>query len=341
MNSCLMKKINIITRRQNWGGGGPFKVFQNTCKGLDLLGCSYVINMDPRGFEWNWVHDSYAGLYEIALRRIPAVLGPNIIVLPKDFPVIRPRLDHCIYLHPCQWLVDLWKMVGYNESEIAAWPSAIDIDEYDFANAKEKRHVMVYFKERDPTLIFRLQDILAKIDIIPEFVHYGYYTQAQYKNVLSRCSFGIWIGRHETQGYALLEALAARVPLIVLDAKKITEAIPARYPFPAYCQKIESTSAPYFDDSCGVKIDSLDEIEEVVRRMMVEFSNYNPRQYVIKNFTYEKCAQNLLNFFERLQSRPASVALSHKEFSLNGATKLLMKVNSIILRSRRMINSTW
>ncbi len=64
-------------------------------------------------------------------------------------------------------------------------------------------------------------------------IEYGTYTEETYKYVLRRSFFGVWIGTTESQGIALQEALAANVPLIVLNSRNMSRSRPAREIRPA------------------------------------------------------------------------------------------------------------
>jgi hypothetical protein len=49
------------------------------------------------------------------------------------------------------------------------------------------------------------------------------YKEADYTHALRTASWGIWLGQHESQGYAFQEALSMGVPLIVLDATSMRD----------------------------------------------------------------------------------------------------------------------
>lgn len=302
----MKEALNIISNSYNFDGvGGPNKVINNTIKGLIKIGYPFEINKEIKHFRYNWIHDSPKGLIEVALRGIPAVIGPNIAVLPGDLPGLRPSLTNCLYLYPSQWCIDLWDVFGFSECPMLAWPVGIDTD--DFINDRattDSSDVMIYFKRRDPVLLNQAVSIVRKMGLNPQVIIYGEYKEDQYKLVLARSKFGIWIGSSESQGIGLQEALATGLPLIVCDVNSLFESNDTNdYIFPERLRNFKPTTVPYFDERCGIVINNFSKLEEVVSQMSQNISGYNSRQYILENFSIEKQALKLLSFFEILEQK--------------------------------------
>lgn len=282
--------------------GGPNKVIVNTLKGLDKIGYPYVVNKKIQNYKYNWIHDSVEGLIEVGLSGIPALLGPNIVVLPKDLPRFRKDLKNCIYLHPSQWCVDVWKEIGFSECILKSWPAGIDTEYFnDQKSYPLGNEVLIYFKRRDPLLLYKALDIVIKAGLIPRIINYGEYNESQYKDALAFSRFGIWIGTSESQGIALQEALASDLPLIVCDVQSLFEARgKSDYIFPNRLKYFKPTSAPYFDERCGLIISDFSEIGNAIREISNNISYYKPREYITQNLSLEKQAMELLSLFELL-----------------------------------------
>ncbi len=326
--------------------GGPNKVVLNTIKGLKKTGYPFVINKNIKDYKYNWIHDSAKALIEVGLQKKPAIIGPNLVVLPKDFPSHRPKLQNCLYLLPCQWSVDVWKLVGYNECPLYPWASGIDSDEFEIKRdmALTADNIMVYYKRRDPYLLDKAIEIVKEMGFNPIVVKYGSYGEAEYKIILSQCKFGIWIGISESQGIGLMEALASNLPLIVCDVHSLFESNDKKeYRFPESLRTFKPTSAPYFNKECGIVIDELTKLPISIREMQKDFLNYNPRKFIVENFSLEKKAKDLLVFFDILKQKEpeyfnAPVAIpTGDNFNVSTFTQLIY-LNFIFLRK---IKTVW
>lgn len=298
--------LNIISDSVGWKTyGGPGKVLVNTIKGLEKLNYPYVLNKDPGNFRLNWVHDSVRGLIEVARLKIPAIVGPNIAVLPSNLPAFRPSLSNCVYLHPSQWCVDLWRVLNFNECPLLPWPAGIDSELFKVNRGVEcEKNVMIYFKRRDHALLDIAIAEAERLGYKSLLLKYGDYNEDQFRNVLSNSIFGIWIGISESQGIGLQEALSSGLPLIVCDVNSLFESSDKKdYSFPETLKKFKPTSAPYFDKRCGIIINDISELGSAISYISANLAGFNPEQYIKENLSLEKQAEELLSFFDILKQQ--------------------------------------
>lgn len=337
--------INIVSHSaKNDQITGPTKVFKNTCKGLELIGQPYVLNQKISNYSWNWIHDSHEALVETAVLGKPAVLGPNIVVLPKDLPKFRPRLNKkCIYLHPSEWAVNVWRQIGFTECRLMSWPAGIDTElfEVNRDNVVDDQ-VMIYFKERDPVLLELVIKNVNECGLVPHVIIYGKYNEDQYKKILSKCSFGIWLGRQESQGIALQEALSAGLPLIVVDAPSLFDTFaPKTYKFPYFLKSFRTTSAPYFDQRCGIIIDSIDDLNEAIEKVKHQMSFFDPKAFVREELSLEASAEKLVNIFSMLEldspQEQKNIKPLQEEFSTSWETEIILNINKSLTIPKRAI----
>ena len=306
----MKEPLNIISDSYSLDiVGGPNKVIANTIKGLEKIGYPFEINKDILDCRHIWIHDSPKGLIEVALRKIPAVIGPNIVVLPKDLPRFRPDLTNCIYLHPSPWCVDVWKEIGFSECLLKSWAVGIDTEDFDVKKSfSAENEVMIYFKRREPILLKQTIATVKNMGLNPLVVRYGEYNENQYKQILSKSKFGIWIGTSESQGIALLEALSTGLPLIVCNVNSLFEsAIEDDYKFPEKLRSFKPTSAPYFDERCGIIINDFSKLKESINEILINISNYKPREFIIENLSLEKQAKELLSFFDIIDQKSPNI----------------------------------
>ena len=306
--------INIIsTQVDRKRITGPKKVFSNAILGLDRLGIEYVFNQPINEYKYNWIQDDQKAIIEAGFVGKAVLVGPNIAVLPKDLPKFRKKLPKgSVYLHPSQWTIDIWNYLGYCESKLDFWPVGIDINKFKIVDRKDNTKVLLYFKQRDLKLLEEAKKILKKMNLEYELVHYGFYKEEAYQKVLEECKFGIWIGCSESQGIGLQEALATNLPLIVLDSLSLFDSVPTdsknyfAYEFPKELKNVRTTTVPYFDDRCGIKIDNINILEESIIFMKNNIEKYKPREYIEANLTLEKSALWLVSFFDKMDKKDST-----------------------------------
>ena len=299
--------INIITRSNSLNKKlrGPKKVLQNLTLGLDKLGVKYVFNKPLNKYEKNWIHDSPAALIEAGFLNKPVILGPNIAELPNELPFLRKKLHKdSIYLHPSEWPIKIWHYEGYDETVIRSWPVGIDTEKFAKVDRTNKNKVLIYFKQRQKNLLERAKKIIHEMNLEYSIIEYGKYSEQEFIIALDEAKFGIWIGCSESQGIGLQEALATNLPLIILDATTLFENTikPKKSRFKKETFKklnsIKTSSAPYFDERCGIKIKSISELENSINELLYNFNNYKPREYILENLTLIKSTQLFLNLFK-------------------------------------------
>ena len=301
--------INIISTQVDKDKiTGPKKVLINTCKGLDNLGVKYVFNKCIKDYDYNWIQDNSAAIIEASLLNKPVIIGPNTAVLPKDLPILRSSLSpDSIYLCPSQWVIDMWKQSGFKECEMHSWPVGIDLDK-----------ILIYFKQRDKNILNHTKQIVKDKNIEYQIIHYGFYKEEEYKKALNESKLCIWIGCSESQGIALQEALSTGMPMIVLDAKSLFDAVSENkkgyfdYKMPKSLDNIKVSSAPYFDDRCGVKINDIDKLSASIDYMLSNIDIFNPRDYIKENLSLEMASQSLVDKFSNLNINKKTILRDYK-----------------------------
>lgn len=280
---------------------GPKKVLNNLTKGLEQLGYPYVINKELNCCKRLWIHDDPLALEQI--KKLPkdtkVLVGPNLFVNPENIPK-QIDLSNIIYLQPSQVVKNIWGKRGY-KNKIEVWPVGIDTDEYK-ENNSEKDRVLIYFKNRDESELKKVIDSLDKRNILYNVIRYGSYKDDDYKKTLKVSRYIIWLGVYESQGIALEEALSCNIPIFILD-----KADPIS-PFDT-----EGTSAPYFDDRCGVKIKGFSDFENLLEMFESKYRSYRPRDYVLENLTLKKQAFEFIKLYETHFGYKTEDGLKEKE----------------------------
>lgn len=297
--------LNIISRSwNNPAAGAVHKVFKNLALGLDRIGYPYVVNKALDSCGRLWIHDDYRAL--LALRRldlrVKVLVGPNLFVMPRDISRGIRIPDSAVYLHPSPWVVDAWRHIGYMQSRLDYWPVGIDTTGFPARDPGKLDRVLFYYKHRDrpgADGAARIEAMLKRSKINYQRINYGEYEQTDYLSALAKSRYVIWYGRQESQGLALQEAMAMGCPLIVIDVKRIGDWDQSGYRFTEEEDALYATSAPFFDDRCGIKIYSIEELPGAVDVLDRNLYRYCPERYVAEWLTPEICAQELLSKFAK------------------------------------------
>jgi len=338
--------LNIISESYTQSiVGGPNKVIFNTLKGFDLIGYPYVLNKNINNYKYNWIHDSKKALIEAAVKKIPAIVGPNLFVLPKDFPRLMPSIKHCLYLHPSNWCIDVWKKLGYADAKLSSWPSGIDTERFNLNREKvNPKQVMVYFKRRDPAILELVKKKLIDNGFEPKVVVYGQYNEQDFIETIRNSSFAVWITISESQGIALQETLSTGCPIIVFNVKSLFEAVVGKnYIFPERLRNVPASSAPYFDNRCGIIIDDLVFLDAKIKEMSSKIHMYKPREFILENLSLEKMAIKLISFFNHLDFTNYTVKndISENTFKMSIKGKIIFKAMILNRKFQTLIGNRW
>jgi len=294
--------LNIISRSILFKNvSGPKKVVENLIKGLDILGYPYVINKGLDSCQRLWIHDDTIALKKVAPLppEIKVVAGPNLYNLPKNIPSDLD-LKRVVYLQPSPWAKKFWEYFGFNKCVLDVWPTGIDTEKFKPFNEK-KEFVLVYFKFRLESELKGAKKILEKRGLNYKIIEYGKYKNMDYQNLLRKTRYIIWLGITESQGIALAEALSADIPILIWDVKYMGQSVSRIISNFTKEEKDyqNTTSAPYFDDSCGVKIKEASELEKAVEYMEKNLNKFQPRKYILENLSLDKKAKDLIFLYEK------------------------------------------
>lgn len=282
---------------------GPKKVVDNLIKGLDILKYPYVVNKRLDACERLWIHDDTVALARINKlnSNVKVIAGPNLYVVPRQVPQ-NIDLSKIVYLQPSEWVKDFWLHFGFNHCLIETWATGIDVEEFK-PSLKTKKFVLIYFKQRSQAELFRIEKSLKEKNIAYKVIHYGDYQEQEYKKLLEEARYIIWLGRQESQGIALQEALSTNTPVLVCDVDSVGHWVASQKEMAVFTEAennfTNTTSAPYFDERCGIKIKDLSIINGAIDQMEKELATFHPRRYILENLSLEKQAKDLLLIYEK------------------------------------------
>jgi glycosyltransferase involved in cell wall biosynthesis len=282
---------------------GPKKVVENLIKGLDKIGFPYVINKKLDSCGLLWIQDNTEALWEIKTlpKNIRILIGPNLFTVPRQIPA-GLDLSRAVYIQPSNWTKNFWQHFGLNQYKIEVWPTGIDTEKF-MPLSGSQNFVLVYFKDRDRDDLKYVYEILIKKGFDFNIIEYPHYKEKKYLKALRQAKYVIWLGRQESQGIALQEAMSCNVPILLCDVNRVGQVDPVLEDALVFNQEEKNyqntTSAEYFDNRCGIKIHNLAELEKAIDFMEENFRKLEPRKYVLAHLSLEKQAQEFIDIYRK------------------------------------------
>ena len=209
------------------------------------------------------------------------IYGPQFFVFPDDqsHPIWKNvHNDRFVYNTLSDWNLKLHKRMC-SSIQFVARPFGIDTDSIPVANVQRNK-VMVYCKHRDSALYRHVFDTLSSKQVEYTTVTYGSYHDADFKNMLMDTKFVVWVGCHESQGFAFQETLAMNVPILVWDVHTMCDEIGSNGRSDYSDPTLHATTASYWSDECGIKFYDAAELSGKFDEMMDRYTEFKPREFV-------------------------------------------------------------
>lgn len=196
------------------------------------------------------------------------------------------------------WLVELSETLSQNRN-FTALPFAVDVQKFTPRNKNGKP--FIYFKNFDKNILNDVKYNLSSDHIVIDYEQ-GYSEESFY-NVISAAPYGIWIGRHESQGFAFQETMSCNTPIFVIDVESLRDEVMSNGDRPwADYQKdnpLKATAASYFDNRCGL-ISNPKSWWDDFSVFISNVDNYSPREFVMERLSPKAC---LTTWLTKLQNK--------------------------------------
>jgi hypothetical protein len=212
--------------------------------------------------------------------------------------------DHCFYNILSNWIVPLQDEFGGMSLLSKAVPFPVDVDKFIPLSQEKKYDCFLYFKGRKQELLSYAESRLKSLGVRYTLLKYGSYTEEQYLNTLRSSNFGVWVGSHESQGFALEEALSTNVPLVVWNVKSMFDEYNSEneisYKEDQKKYKLRATSIPYWDTRCGEFFYEKENFDEKIISMSQDYKKYNPREFILETLSPYACYNRLLDVLKTI-----------------------------------------
>lgn len=243
------------------------------------------------------------------------LFGPHFSVYPeKQHIELIKGNQNVIYTQPSNWARDVWiNNPLSNGIRIETLPFGVDTIKFNkLKSINNREEVFVYFKNRNPYDLDLVKNFLNSKNILYRIFSYQErYSETDYLNYLKESKYGIWIDAHESQGFALQEALSCGIPLLVWNVKSMNQA------YGYNCHDIPATTVPYWDERCGEVFYHFSELENTFNKFTNNIENYDPRQYILENLSMEICEKKLVNLIENIVDKELVVYNFFKSIGLS------------------------
>ena len=258
-------------------------------KGLKDLGIVLVNSIEKADL-------IYSPCKPIDISRYPKkkfIFGPHFSVFINTKCMFNNIHNNAIYIQPSEWVRKLWvDEFKYKSLPVVPYAFGVDTDTYtETKQINDRQKVLIYFKRRKQSDLKYVTDFLDKLNIDYTTVCYGKYKSDDYLKLLRESKYCIWIGCHESQGFALEEALSCNVPLLVWDVTRMAQEIG--------CNKYNSiktraTSIPYWDYRCGLNFTNISELSSIYDKFIKQLHLFKPREYILENLSIKTRTEKFL-----------------------------------------------
>lgn len=219
------------------------------------------------------------------------IFGPHFSVFPNNKLLSINNINkNVIYIQPSVWVCELWKNYGAeNVIPIKDFPFPVEVEKFSPNQHSQKHEVFIYFKRRKPEELEYVKQFLNNKNITYKIFDYVQkYNENDYLKCLQNAKYGIIIDAHESQGFAIEEALSCNVPLLVWNTGVMSQEYGSNYP------NIPCSSIAYWDERCGVYFYKIEEFETSYNEFINKLETYNPRAYIMENLSPQKCGERFI-----------------------------------------------
>lgn len=219
------------------------------------------------------------------------IFGPHFSTFPTEkLNGIINMHKNSVYIQPSIWSKEVWEpILKQIHLPVKVFSFPVNMEKFKPDKKIEERdRIFIYFKRRDPDELMKLIQFCKYKNILPILIDYvRKYKEEDYLDCLKNAKFGIILDAHESQGFAIEEALSCDVPLLVWNAKTMNQEYGSAY------GTISCTSVPYWDERCGEIFYDVNELEITFNKFVSKLQVYEPRKYIEENLSVEKCAKKL------------------------------------------------
>lgn len=307
MTKLRYRKVIVLHNKNNAPHPKNNDNFIRMCKSMNL---EYEATSDKERITQNnydilVAYNEYVDPTHIP-ERIKIIYGPGMFVFPSG-PLVgslrKELVGRCAYNTLSKWNTAVHKeMADSMIMPLYEFPYAVETEYFIPTGEQKTLDCILYVKSREKRVVEYAIDILNKKNLNYRIFKYGSYVGHDYKLTIPKAKFMIVLDAHESQGFALQEAMSADVPLLVCDIKSLFDNMPdgenpdiLRKDYIG--KKLYATSVPYWSEECGIKLDSVFDLDTAIDSMLEKYTTFSPRKFIVENLSNEVCMKRILDYF--------------------------------------------
>jgi glycosyltransferase involved in cell wall biosynthesis len=242
---------------------------------------------------------------DILPTKVKIIFGPHAFVFPSNDSLFVGPIDErfntrAIYNCLSPWVHDLFfEHVHSFKMPVVPMPFSVDTTRFNTHNLEKDIDCLLYIKHRSEYDVSNVINTIKSSNLRYEVLTYGSYNEDQYINLLRRSKFMIVLDAHESQGFALQEAMSCNVPLLVIDATSMYDEYSyGRQIYSNYKpMALKATSVSYWSDECGIKT-TITDLAEKIELMKEEWQTFRPRNFIVRELSEVPCMKKILDYFK-------------------------------------------
>jgi hypothetical protein len=289
-----------IPHPKNWEG------IQRMCasKNIQFEYTNSIDRLKENNYDLLYCMSDFVDPYIIP-ESIRIIYGPQLWLFPVP-PMVgtfdEKLKNRCVFNLLSQWVEDYCREMATDYiMPISHFPLAVNTNKFKPSNIDKELDCILYIKRRSNELIDYTINLLNEKGLNYKIFRYGSYNESEYLDALNKSKFMLTLDAHESQGFALEEAMSSGVPLLVMDAismyDEMDNGINATYEH-LKPRKLWATSVPYWSSECGMKLTNKEELGDRLDYMMKYHSEFYPRDYILKTLSDEVCMNRILDYFK-------------------------------------------
>jgi len=285
--------INLYYSESYWGHtqtmNGPHKVVKNLLMSLDQEKIDYVINEEKYKHNFLLQYNDIAHEKHSKIELDTCIIGPQVWLFDTYGQFLIEHQDYYKkMIAPSQWVKDKFiNKFNLPENKISVWPVGIET----FNNKRNITYdCLIYFKRREQKELDAVKQFLDSKNLTYKMVEYGGYGEDGFKNLVNQAKFCFLINGTESQGIAVQEIMSMGVPIIAWDIKEWLDQGEA--------YRVPATSVPFWDERCGEKFYTIDNLEKTFDKFYAIINDYDPKAFVKDNLSFEKSVKILLDILK-------------------------------------------
>lgn len=250
-------------------------------------------------------------------KKIKIIYGPGFFTFPSG-PIVGPLcqdlVGRCVFNTLSEWNKDIHiDMVTSLLMPMECFPYGVETDYFYPENVEKEYDCILYVKSRPQEHVDFAKQLLEKKGLKFKIFKYGSYNGNDYLHTLKRSKFMVVLDAHESQGFALQEAMSCNIPLLVWDIESMYDDMFNGKSYTYSREQYEpylllATSVPYWTDECGIRITKKEELSNSIDEMYKIYDTFTPREYILRNLSNEACMKRILDYFKLIP--PVTISVS-------------------------------